>query len=838
MPKEFAIGDRTYTVISNHGEPQITWDGHEVLMFRVIPASATTDSPYPVRSYALKLVIRDNSRQDRDAFILRCRHEAETAIRARSQPDPTGASYRRDIVEVVSHGVVPDPEGGRRTAYAIIMEWLEETLQSFRKRCGGSLRPLEAAMLVAKVAQAVSACHTHSEGPITHGDLTSVNVMFRETNGVSVPVLTDFELARLTAPSVTPGLLTIARVGNDPYMAPEQFDQSHGGPYWPIDVYALGVILYELITGQSPIAADHDHNYAVITPTVLPSRIKSSDRISLSESDDLELVDWLDRVCYQCMRKLAVRRPTAQQVAADLQEIVNGQEPSAPVITSVMEKEDEDAFNPRLRERLRETHEQAFRQRRRLWLGIRILGGVSLVALVTLLFVNAGIRNSQHSVEKSLDEVKEERHSYWVGQRQELLKKLEILDDSETTRELAKNVSREFPEEIPIQLTTVTLDLIKARTPGQHKDLPVQVDRILRNKGIEDTKCYQNLFVNLASQHALLIELIELGFNKNPKPRSDLVRLERENNKMLSSRPELKSLVDTLPTLKRLMETVQVFNQTSGRDNPQEGVSGYGPGLWWMYWQEENLGEHLKQNPDASAELHCHYALCVFTHIASMEKSVDSEKILDLLHLALRSSEQARRAKSVAPTPILNAKTRLLEARASLMVLRCIPQLTKEQISTNFKTLRNALEGVDGSPLDAQLFVRYFTVAGICDLPLPAQWKDGRTVHQDRIDRLNAFGSNLLHEWNEREASPWSVLPKTWSSSIIQDIISEELLKKINYDLKTKPGKLFDNLIPIDLTSFQIPPLSASVSLREFAAERLRHWYDVENKRFSKQDKK
>lgn len=110
----------------------------------------------------------------------------------------------------------------------------------------GPIEASEAAQLVWKLASAVHAVH---EAGVVHRDLKPSNVMV-DQNGE--PFITDFGLAsrdRPTEPELThSGTL----IGSPAYMAPEQVSSRHGAVGPQTDVYALGVILYQLLCGRRP----------------------------------------------------------------------------------------------------------------------------------------------------------------------------------------------------------------------------------------------------------------------------------------------------------------------------------------------------------------------------------------------------------------------------------------------------------------------------------------------------------------------------------------------------------------------------------------------------------
>jgi serine/threonine protein kinase len=133
----------------------------------------------------------------------------------------------------------------------------------------GRRSPAEAARLIQTLAVALA--YAHAQGVI-HRDLKPSNILMTPDAGLSQtvtlgaaaqspdverPVITDFGLAlrinsqdkRLTQPGATPG--------TPYYMAPEQFQPTLGQPGPGVDIYSLGVILYELLTGEVPFPA-HD----------------------------------------------------------------------------------------------------------------------------------------------------------------------------------------------------------------------------------------------------------------------------------------------------------------------------------------------------------------------------------------------------------------------------------------------------------------------------------------------------------------------------------------------------------------------------------------------------
>lgn len=109
----------------------------------------------------------------------------------------------------------------------------------------GPLAPADACLLIAQVATGVAAAHAAG---IVHRDLKPENVLVTRRDGRRVALVSDFGLARLVEGQT---LTRSSRVvGTPDYLAPELL---HGGrPTAAVDVYALGVMLFELLTGWRP----------------------------------------------------------------------------------------------------------------------------------------------------------------------------------------------------------------------------------------------------------------------------------------------------------------------------------------------------------------------------------------------------------------------------------------------------------------------------------------------------------------------------------------------------------------------------------------------------------
>lgn len=134
----------------------------------------------------------------------------------------------------------------------VTMELLAGETLAARLRRAGRLSVAEALPLAQQMSAALAAAH---KAGVVHRDFKSANVVVVEETGETRAVVTDFGLARGHGPlDAAPVTGTGAIVGTPDYMAPEQVA---GGEITPAtDVYALGVVLYEMVTGVRPFAGD------------------------------------------------------------------------------------------------------------------------------------------------------------------------------------------------------------------------------------------------------------------------------------------------------------------------------------------------------------------------------------------------------------------------------------------------------------------------------------------------------------------------------------------------------------------------------------------------------
>ncbi|MBS0203574.1 MAG: protein kinase [Planctomycetes bacterium] len=129
----------------------------------------------------------------------------------------------------------------------IAMQYIEgEDLKSYLKRVGRLRPPAEAVRRILQIAGALKAAHDQG---VIHRDLKPENVML---NRSGAPVIMDFGLARHVSGVGNAGLTQGMILGTAAYMSPEQAAAKPEGIDHRSDLYALGVMLFEMVTGRWP----------------------------------------------------------------------------------------------------------------------------------------------------------------------------------------------------------------------------------------------------------------------------------------------------------------------------------------------------------------------------------------------------------------------------------------------------------------------------------------------------------------------------------------------------------------------------------------------------------
>src|SRR5262252_3196290 len=215
--------------------------------------------------------------------------------------------FRREAESAASldhSGIVPIYEVGERDGSCYFSMKLIEggQLDDVSKREPISIR--QAVELIAKVARTVHYAHEHG---ILHRDIKPGNILL-DQNGE--PHLTDFGLARLveTESTVT---RTLEVLGTPSYMAPEQAVGNNSALTAATDVYALGAVLYQLLTGHPPFAGGTTYETIKLLLDTEPRQPRAWNP---------KIDHDLSTICLKCLEKDPQRRySSALALAEDLE---------------------------------------------------------------------------------------------------------------------------------------------------------------------------------------------------------------------------------------------------------------------------------------------------------------------------------------------------------------------------------------------------------------------------------------------------------------------------------------------------------------------------------------
>ncbi len=252
------------------------------------------------RMVALKLI---SAPEPNEQLIARLRAEAHAIARLQHP----------NIVQIYEIGQ-------RRGQPYLALEYVEGG--SLAEWIAGNPRPArDAATLVEVLARAVHAAHQHG---VVHRDLKPANVLLHQQLH---PKITDFGLVKFLDDADPRQTQSGVMVGTASYMAPEQAGNSKGTVSAATDIYALGAILYELITGRPPFKA----------PTVIQTvqLVQNSEPVAPRQLQPHTPRD-LETVCLKCLQKDPSRRyASAIELADDLARFLKGEPVHARPVGSI-----------------------------------------------------------------------------------------------------------------------------------------------------------------------------------------------------------------------------------------------------------------------------------------------------------------------------------------------------------------------------------------------------------------------------------------------------------------------------------------------------------------------
>jgi tRNA A-37 threonylcarbamoyl transferase component Bud32 len=232
-----------------------------------------------------------------------------------ADPDARRRFYReaQSLARLDHHHILPVYEAGEAdgTCYLAVAYCDGPTLESWLRECSAPIEPALAAQIVHALATAAQHAHEHG---ILHRDIKPANVLLNPSPSTPgfpfTPRLADFGLAKI-ADENAPGTVSGMVLGTPQYLAPEQAAglTDRIGPW--TDVYGLGTVLYELLTGRPPIrgSTNIDTLRRVLTDEPIPpSKLNSAAPAGL------------DAIVKKCLAKSTTSRyQTARDMAEELE---------------------------------------------------------------------------------------------------------------------------------------------------------------------------------------------------------------------------------------------------------------------------------------------------------------------------------------------------------------------------------------------------------------------------------------------------------------------------------------------------------------------------------------
>ncbi|WP_343601813.1 Stk1 family PASTA domain-containing Ser/Thr kinase [Mycobacterium sp.] len=253
------------------------------------------------RDVAVKVLRADLARDP--SFYLRFRREAQNAA----------ALNHPAIVAVYDTG---EAETAAGPLPYIVMEYVDGVTLRDIVHTEGPMPAQRAIEVIADACQALNFSHQHG---IIHRDVKPANIMISTTGAVKVM---DFGIARAIADGGNSVTQTAAVIGTAQYLSPEQARGEAVDAR--SDVYSLGCVLYEILTGEPPFVGDSP--VAVAYQHVREDPVPPSQRHPRISAE-------LDAVVLKALAKNPENRyQTAAEMRADLVRVHNGEQPEAPKV--------------------------------------------------------------------------------------------------------------------------------------------------------------------------------------------------------------------------------------------------------------------------------------------------------------------------------------------------------------------------------------------------------------------------------------------------------------------------------------------------------------------------
>lgn len=259
------------------------------------------------RDVAVKVLRADLARDP--SFYLRFRREAQNAA----------ALNHPAIVAVYDTG---EAETANGPLPYIVMEYVEGVTLRDIVHTEGPMAPKRALEVISDACQALNFSHQHG---IIHRDVKPANIMISKTGAVKVM---DFGIARALADAGNSVTQTAAVIGTAQYLSPEQARGEKVDAR--SDVYSLGCVLYEILTGEPPFVGD--------SPVAVAYQHVREDPVPPSQRH-AGIGPELDAVVLKALTKNPDNRyQSAAEMRADLIRVHSGEAPEAPKVFTDAER--------------------------------------------------------------------------------------------------------------------------------------------------------------------------------------------------------------------------------------------------------------------------------------------------------------------------------------------------------------------------------------------------------------------------------------------------------------------------------------------------------------------
>jgi len=208
----------------------------------------------------------------------------------------------------------------------IFMEFVDgESLEDLITRRAFAVE--DALVTFQSICEAIAFIHRHG---IIHRDIKSQNIKLTAAGSVK---LLDFGIAKDSAShSMTQ---TGGVIGTPGYLAPELLDGKQASPQ--TDIWALGVLLYEMLTGIEPFKAD---TIGALCLKITVGTFEPPERLNPAISKDVS------KIVARCLKKADERYPTADELVEDVRRVLSGAKPQKKAATAFADLKKSFGFNP------------------------------------------------------------------------------------------------------------------------------------------------------------------------------------------------------------------------------------------------------------------------------------------------------------------------------------------------------------------------------------------------------------------------------------------------------------------------------------------------------------